>query len=313
MSSITSAASRWPLVASSSRLAASRRRADAGSYTISGGAGGATRTASARRTHSRASINDGRGARRGGDGQHQGADRLKAPQPDAGDSTEEQAGQRTPDAGRDGSAGGCADLTFAIRDHRRRSPPTPVLVYSRPGAPNARPRNRRPPTPAIPSSSRLSSVMLRAFGRTAQTTEPNPLAGRAGQAPFIEILLSTPPSPTIRAACHGTGLGRPRSRDGQRLYQGRQSARARCAWPVENEAPGNRVPFVAPQRESRPGGRCGTHDWGSGMNGRDPAELRPQGQPFSPAGWIFGTAPGAGGLSLLVYVSVICQGPCGGR
>ena len=197
MSSITSAASRWPLVASSSRLAASRRRADAGSYTISGGAGGATRTASARRTHSRASINDGRGARRGGDGQHQGADRLKAPQPNAGDSTEEQAGQRTPDAGRDGSAGGCADLTFAIRDHRRRSPPTPVLVYSRPGAPNARPRNRRPPTPAIPSSSRLSSVMLRAFGRTAQTTEPNPLAGRAGQAPFIEILLSTPPSPTI--------------------------------------------------------------------------------------------------------------------
>jgi hypothetical protein len=162
-----------------------------------GGAGGATRTASARRTHSRASINDGRGARRGGDGQHQGADRLKAPQPDAGDSTEEQAGQRTPDAGRDGSAGGCADLTFAIRDHRRRSPPTPVLVYSRPGAPNARTRNRRPPTPAIPSSSRLSSVMLRAFGRTAQTTEPNPLAGRAGQAPFIEILLSTPPSPTI--------------------------------------------------------------------------------------------------------------------
>jgi len=112
MSSITSAASRWPLVASSSRLAASRRRADAGSYTISGGAGGATRTASARRTHSRASINDGRGARRGGDGQHQGADRLKAPQPDAGDSTEEQAGQRTPDAGRDGSAGGCARPNF---------------------------------------------------------------------------------------------------------------------------------------------------------------------------------------------------------
>ena len=98
--------------------------------------------------------------------------------------------------------------------------------------------------------------------------------------------------PTVtnhRAACHGTGLGRPRSRDGQRLYQGRQSARARCAWPVENEAPGNRVPFVAPQRESRPGGRCGTHDWGSGMNGRDPAELRPQGQPFSPAGWACGT------------------------
>jgi hypothetical protein len=51
-----------------------------------------------------------------------------------------------------------------------------------------------------------------------------------------------------------------------------------------DEAPGNRVPFVAPQRESRPGGRCGTHDWSSGMNGRDPAELRPQGQPFSPAG-----------------------------
>ena len=208
MSSITSAASRWPLVASSSRLAASRRRADAGSYTISGGAGGATRTASARRTHSRASINDGRGARRGGDGQHQGADRLKAPQPDAGDSTEEQAGQRTPDAGRDGSAGGCADLTFAIRDHRRRSPPTPVLVYSRPGAPNARPRNRRPPTPAIPSSSRLSSVMLRAFGRTAQTTEAKPARGSGRPSSIHRDPLVDPTVTNHRAACHGTGRGR---------------------------------------------------------------------------------------------------------
>ena len=270
MSSITSAASRWPLVASSSRLAASRRRADAGSYTISGGAGGATRTASARRTHSRASINDGRGARRGGDGGHQGADRLKAPQPDAGDSTEEQAGQRTPDAGRDGSAGGCADLTFAIRDHRRRSPPTPVLVYSRPGAPNARPRNRRPPTPAIPSSSRLSSVVLRASGE--QRRPPSQTRSRVGPAKLHSSRSSCRPhrhQPSRRLSRHRAGTT-PRSRDGQRLYQGRQSARARCAWPVENEAPGNRVPFVAPQRESRPGGRCGTHDWGSGMNGRDP-------------------------------------------
>ena len=270
MSSITSAASRWPLVASSSRLAASRRRADAGSYTISGGAGGATRTASARRTHSRASINDGRGARRGGDGQHQGADRLKAPQPDAGDSTEEQAGQRTPDAGRDGSAGGCARPNFCDSG-------SPTAISTNTGAgvlaarrANARPRNRRPPTPAIPSSSRLSSVMLRASGRTAQTTEQT--RSRVGPAKLHSSRSSCRPhrhQPSRRLSRHRAGTT-PRSRDGQRLYQGRQSARARCAWPVENEAPGNRVPFVAPQRESRPGGRCGTHDWGSGMNGRDP-------------------------------------------
>ena len=197
MSSITSAASRWPLVASSSRLAASRRRADAGSYTISGGAGGATRTASARRTHSRASINDGRGARRGGDGQHQGADRLKAPQPDAGDSTEEQAGQRTPDAGRDGSAGGCARPNFCDSG-------SPTAISTNTGAGVLAARRAKcaasESTASHASHPQLVEIVIRGaagFRRTAQTTEPNPLAGRAGQAPFIEILLSTPPSPTI--------------------------------------------------------------------------------------------------------------------
>ena len=197
MSSITSAASRWPLVASSSRLAASRRRADAGSYTISGGAGGATRTASARRTHSRASINDGRGARRGGDGQHQGADRLKAPQPDAGDSTEEQAGQRTPDAGRDGSAGGCARPNFCDSG-------SPTAISTNTGAGVLAARRAKcaasESTASHASHPQLVEIVIRdAAGFRANSADhrANPLAGRAGQAPFIEILLSTPPSPTI--------------------------------------------------------------------------------------------------------------------
>jgi hypothetical protein len=50
------------------------------------------------------------------------------------------------------------------------------------------------------SHPQLVEIVIRdaaGFRANSQTTEPNPLAGRAGQAPFIEILLSTPPSPTI--------------------------------------------------------------------------------------------------------------------
>ena len=208
MSSITSAASRWPLVASSSRLAASRRRADAGSYTISGGAGGATRTASARRTHSRASINDGRGARRGGDGQHQGADRLKAPQPDAGDSTEEQAGQRTPDAGRDGSAGGCARPNFCDSG-------SPTAISTNTGAGVLAARRAKcaasESTASHASHHQLVEIVIRdAAGFRANSADhrAKPARGSGRPSSIHRDPLVDPTVTNHRAACHGTGLGR---------------------------------------------------------------------------------------------------------